>query len=205
MKIKHTDIHLMRHGEPEGGRKFRGALDDPLSKTGWQQMRSAVAERGGWDRIVSSPLLRCQRFAEELAGQRELDWSIDEDLREMHFGEWEGRTGEELMRAVPDQIVPFWKNPAENPPPGGETMQDFRERTLRAWSAVIENHREQSILVVCHGGVIRMLLSQALEMPLNLFSRFDVPYACLSHVRIWHAPDGDYPVLMAHEPAADAE
>jgi alpha-ribazole phosphatase len=52
-------LDFMRHGEPVGGRKYRGQLDDPLSEKGWEQMRAAVGEAWPWTRIVSSPLLRC--------------------------------------------------------------------------------------------------------------------------------------------------
>lgn len=51
-----TTVDLLRHGEPAGGKKFRGAVDDPLSPLGWQQMRAAVGDFRGWQTIVSSPL-----------------------------------------------------------------------------------------------------------------------------------------------------
>ena len=56
-----TLIDLLRHGEPEGGRAYRGhSIDDPLSETGWQQMWAAVGYHKPWEQIVSSPLQRCQ-------------------------------------------------------------------------------------------------------------------------------------------------
>ncbi|MEW6253578.1 MAG: histidine phosphatase family protein, partial [Planctomycetota bacterium] len=62
-----TLIDLMRHGEPVGGRRYRGQVDDPLSEKGWAQMRAAVGEAAPWHHVVSSPLLRCREFAETLA------------------------------------------------------------------------------------------------------------------------------------------
>jgi broad specificity phosphatase PhoE len=73
-----TTIDLLRHGEPEGGRMFRGGgTDHPLSQTGWQQMSQSVEarierNRQNWDAIVSSPMLRCQAFASRLANSLEL-------------------------------------------------------------------------------------------------------------------------------------
>ena len=68
-------IDLIRHGEPEGGRRYRGATDDPLTAAGWRQMEAAVAGLS-WQRIYSSPLVRCADFARHLifcgAGQRNL-------------------------------------------------------------------------------------------------------------------------------------
>ncbi len=83
-----TTVDLLRHGEPAGGRKFRGSVDDPLSELGWQQMRAAAqaAEAGGeatWDRVISSPLLRSGEFAAELATQRNLPIEVWGDVREM--------------------------------------------------------------------------------------------------------------------------
>ena len=53
-----TTIDLLRHGDVEGGRKYRGQLDDPLSELGWQQLRSATSKKQNWQHIVSSPLFR---------------------------------------------------------------------------------------------------------------------------------------------------
>ena len=64
-----TTIDLIRHGEPVGGRKYRGQIDDPLSDKGWAQMREAVGDHRPWDVIISSSLSRCLDFAREL-GQR---------------------------------------------------------------------------------------------------------------------------------------
>ncbi len=64
-----TTVDLLRHGEPEGGNKYRGALDDPLSELGWAQMRAATGDRCPWQAIVSSPLRRCAAFARELANR----------------------------------------------------------------------------------------------------------------------------------------
>ena len=60
-----TLIDLVRHGEPVGGIRYRGQMDDPLSHTGWQEMRKAIGRETPWDAIISSPLLRCRAFAED--------------------------------------------------------------------------------------------------------------------------------------------
>ena len=63
-------LDLLRHGETELGGGLRGSIDDALTDTGWAQMRAAVVGQGPWDRLVSSPLQRCARFAEELGAVR---------------------------------------------------------------------------------------------------------------------------------------
>ena len=76
-----TCIDLLRHGEPVGGRRYRGQIDDPLSDTGWQQMRAALADRRDWDIIYTSPLRRCAEFAGELAARHGLPLASDPRLQ----------------------------------------------------------------------------------------------------------------------------
>ena len=89
-------IDLIRHGEPEGGVKFRGSLDDPLSSEGWQQLSTATAQCNTWDLVVSSPLVRCHKFADHLAQQTGKPLEVQRGLREIDFGEWEGKTSQEI-------------------------------------------------------------------------------------------------------------
>jgi hypothetical protein len=96
-----TTVDLLRHGEPEGGQKFRGALDDPLSSLGWEQLRTTVGDYRDWQAIVSSPLIRCAAFAKELAERLDRPLEIMPDFRELNFGAWEGRTSAEVYAADP--------------------------------------------------------------------------------------------------------
>jgi alpha-ribazole phosphatase len=66
-------VHLLRHGETDGGTRYWGRTDVALSSKGWQQMRTAVAGRA-WDLIISSPLRRCAAFAEALAEKIGVPW-----------------------------------------------------------------------------------------------------------------------------------
>ncbi len=106
-----TTIDLIRHGEPEGGTRFRGWQDDPLSEQGWSQMRQAVGEHNPWQQIISSPLLRCAAFAAELSGRLELPMTTEGRLQEIGFGEWEGRRAAELYQESPDAVGNFWRDP----------------------------------------------------------------------------------------------
>ena len=83
---------MLRHGEPVGGKRFRGSTDDPLSEMGWQQMRTSLEGESHWDVIVSSPLRRCAEFATEVADKHELSTEIMQGLAEIEFGAWEGMT-----------------------------------------------------------------------------------------------------------------
>ncbi|MGV8769605.1 histidine phosphatase family protein, partial [Pseudomonas aeruginosa] len=72
---------------------------------GWAQMRTAV-EGGRWDLLVSSPLQRCRAFAEELAQRQGIELELENDLRELHFGAWEGRSAASTRASNSDSGSP---------------------------------------------------------------------------------------------------
>ncbi len=184
-----TTVDLLRHGEPEGGQKFRGALDDPLSALGWTQLRTAVGDYRDWEIIVSSPLIRCAAFAQELAERLERPLEIVSDFREMNFGAWEGRTGAEVHAADPSALEHFWRDPVAHPIPGGEAVGDFDRRVGAAWDELLIRHSGQRVLLVAHGGTIRMVLRRVLDLPLRNIWRLEAPYAALSRVRRHRDPE----------------
>ncbi|MGN2390248.1 histidine phosphatase family protein [Pelomicrobium sp. G1] len=150
-------IDLLRHGEAEGGPRYRGSTDDPLTAAGWQQMEAAVEGQGPWDRIVTSPLARCAAFARALAARQVVALVVDERWREIGFGAWEGRTAEALMAEDPQALERFWRDPLAHPPPGGEPVPAFRDRVLAAWRELVSRCRGERVLIVTHGGPIRVV------------------------------------------------
>ncbi len=185
-----TTIDLIRHGEPVGGQKLRGAQDDPLSELGWQQMHKSVKHHQDWDIIVTSPLSRCQAFAETLAQKHGLDLHINASFREISFGEWEGLAVKTLMETEPDKLRNYWQNPDLHTPQGGERMHDFVTRVHTAWDALVKEMHQKHCLLVCHGGVIRAILTRILGMPNDKLWNIDVPYANVSRISYHHFPDG---------------
>ncbi len=160
-----TRIDLLRHGETEQGGGFRGSLDDALTAHGWQQMRDAVALAGPWDVLVSSPLQRCAAFARELAVQQGLPLQLEPDLRELHFGDWEGRSAADLMQDNAEALGLFWADPYGFTPPGGEPLVQFEARVLAAIEYLRQRFAGQRLLVICHAGVMRLLLTHARGLP----------------------------------------
>ncbi|WP_447649514.1 alpha-ribazole phosphatase family protein [Pseudomonas abietaniphila] len=158
-------LDLLRHGETELGGGLRGSLDDALTDAGWQQMRAAVVEAGPWDRIVASPLQRCARFAEELSARLSLPLQLDVDLQELHFGDWEGIGTAQLMETDSEGLGRFWENPYTFTPPNGEPVLAFSERVLGAVRRIQNAHDGERILLISHGGVMRLLLAQARSLP----------------------------------------
>ncbi len=198
-----TTVDLIRHGEPAGGEMYRGTKDDPLSELGWEQMRAAASAPPAWDHIVSSPLKRCAEFAQELSQQQAIPLTITPAFREICFGAWEGQTPQALREQDPQQLLNFWLDPVTNGPSGSEPFADFYQRIEAAWQTLLADYAGQHILLVCHGGVIRVLLSLLAEMPIANTFRWHVPYAAVSRVRVYTEQGGDHhgrqvPTLVFH-------
>lgn len=170
-------LELLRHGETELGGGLRGSLDDALTAGGWAQLRASVVGGGPWDRLISSPLQRCARFAEELAAQQALPLSLEPDLQELHFGDWEGRSTAELMQTSAADLGRFWADPYAFTPPQGEPLAMFEARVLAALQRLQMRHAGERLLLITHGGVIRLLLARARNLPRNGLLQVNVAHA----------------------------
>jgi alpha-ribazole phosphatase len=178
-----TTLDLMRHGEPVGGRKYRGQIDDSLSEKGWAQMQAAVGDANPWSRIVSSPLVRCSQFAEALSRQHDVPLSFDARLMEVGFGEWEGKSATEIEQDAPGTLARFKADPVNARPAGAEPLAEFQARVAAGLEALIQQHAGQHVLLVGHAGVIRMAFSWALHIPLAHAYRIEVATASLTRLR----------------------
>lgn len=195
-----SSIYLMRHGSCEDGRIFRGHWDSPLNPAGHQQMLLACPPLENFDAIISSPLSRCVSVAKELCNLNEdLHLEVDEGLKEIHFGDWEGRLVEKLMQEQQAQLENFWLDPVTHSPPNGETMENFNLRVCQSWKRILHKYKNQQVLIISHGGVIRCILANVLGMSLRPLSRLSVPHACISQIDVFHeAGKPDWPQLMRH-------
>ena len=178
-----TTLDLIRHGEPVGGRKYRGQIDDPLSENGWAQMRAAVGKNAPWSRVISSPLLRCRAFAEALAAQHDLPLTFEARFKEVGFGIWEGKTAAEIELAAPGTLAKFKADPIHARPQGAEPLDVFLARVAAGLERVLLTHPGEHILIVCHAGVIRMVLAHALAIPLANAYRIEVASAGITRLR----------------------
>lgn len=184
-----TLLDFIRHGEPVGGVRYRGQTDDPLSDTGWRQMRAAVGKARPWDMIVSSSLSRCLAFAEELSEESKLPLEVDDRLKEIGFGEWQGKTREEITQYDPGVLQRFYRDPTTYRPDGAEGLAEFKHRIVDAVNDILNRHSGKHILVVCHAGTIRMVIGHILDVPLSNLFRIKVANAGIT--RIEYAEQGE--------------
>ncbi|MDQ7074536.1 MAG: alpha-ribazole phosphatase family protein [Gammaproteobacteria bacterium] len=183
-------VTLLRHGETVGAARFRGRIDEPLSDLGCQQMQQATTE-GAWDLIVSSPLCRCRDFAQQLAQQKDLPLQINDDWQEMDFGQWEGKSPADLIQSDPEALERFWSEPDLFTPPEAEPLADFSQRVKNGWAALPTEY--ERILVVTHGGPIRLSLCAASGTPDKQLLQFNALHAGLTPFSLQQSEAG--PIL----------
>ena len=173
-----TQIDVIRHGEPVGGRRYRGhGVDDPLSEKGWQQMWDAVADHSDWHHITSSPLSRCLDFAQQLSKKLKIGYSVDDRFKEIGFGAWEGLSPDDILARDINALEHFYKDPIRNRPEGAEPLETFSKRVWDAYEDVSRKHANEKVLIVGHAGVIRAITANILGMDMDhVYSSLKVEY-----------------------------
>jgi len=175
---------LIRHAVTEAtGKRLSGwAPDIHLSERGREQA-SRLVDRLAPVRIAalySSPLERCRETAEPLASARGLEVRDTDDLGEVRYGDWTGRSLAQLSRTR------LWRSVQQTPSavrfPGGETLLEVQERAVRQVAAIASGHPKGVVALVSHGDVIRLLLAHYAGLHVDLFQRLVVSPASVSVV-----------------------
>ena len=161
-------------------------------------MAAAIAPFDGWQHIVSSPLLRCQAFASNLASEKNVSMHLQQDLSEICFGDWDGLSFKAVEATDKTLFDGFWNDPFLHTPPNGEPMQEFCQRIASGFWQAVKQLEGQHVLMVVHGGVIRAILKMIMQSDNVALMRYEVPYACLSRIKIYHDNKGDFPQLVFH-------
>ena len=179
-----TRSWLIRHGEPESkvhGRCY-GALDVALSEKGRFQMMQ-VARHLTDEPIAasfSSPQRRALESASLIARPHARSCEIVADLREINFGDLEGLTYDDIAIRYPDLYRQWMEAPTEVRFPNGESFTEMRIRVLAAFAGIQQRNEGQTFAVVTHGGVIRIVIAQALQMPEQCVFRLTQDYAAIN-------------------------
>ncbi len=179
---------LVRHGETvynvQG--RFTGQSDIPLSTLGKRQV-AALGERLAAERpdaIVTSDLERTRVTAEAIARARALPIWEDIDLRELAMGEWEGYTYAEVLARDANLVVQWRADPATYAPPGGETVDQLRDRCARSLGRWQTRCPEACVVWVTHGGLMGVLLCHVLGIDLKRRWQFRHDNASISEIHL---------------------
>lgn len=178
-------IHLIRHGQVDGPPALYGRTDIALSEEGRECLLKATGQLPQPDRIVSSPLQRCHRFAQERARALQTPLLTLPSLAEMNFGDWDGIAYDQNGPHW-QAMLKFWHNPASQTPPNGESLSAMRLRVLHAWHT-LSDLQDEHVWVLCHGGVIRLLLAEILQLDWrnpHWYSQLSLGYASRSTIRL---------------------
>ena len=157
-----TKIYLVRHCEAEGNAKrlFQGSTDCDISELGAKQLEF-LTERfkdEKIDKVYSSPLIRAEKTAKAVIGDRDILFEILDGLREINGGILDGKPFEETFNAFP-QIKETWYNhPQDFAPEKGEPMKEAYERIWNTLLYMAKNNSGKTVVAATHGGVIRCLL-----------------------------------------------
>jgi probable phosphomutase (TIGR03848 family) len=181
-----TVLHLLRHGEHSlVGRVLAGRMPGVgLSERGRAEI-AAVAERLAGEPIAAlyaSPLQRTRETAEIVAARLGLPVAFHDELLELDFGEWTGATFDSIRADPRWQAWSTQRSLATIP--GGESMREVQRRAVEALLEIADRHREEAVVVVSHGDVIRAVLVFALGMPLDFYGRLEVAQGSLSTLRL---------------------
>jgi alpha-ribazole phosphatase len=184
---------FVRHGKVDGPAALYGTTDVALSARGQQELLAGLEhlhQETPIDYIFSSPLQRCAKAAEEFATHHLLPISIIADIQECNFGDWDG-VDFNLLQSQWPQLEQFWQSPLSSTPLNGESLQVFSNRVNNAWKAIQTQQSGDHILILCHGGSIRMVLAALLNIPLEsaLFQQLHIDYCSHTRIDISDHPD----------------
>ena len=179
MKERTTTIHLLRHGQTNDSGCMRGLTDVELSAAGFYAMEQVTNNDEQYDFIISSPLRRCLFFAHHLNTTTKTPLITNKQWQEINFGLWDGVPYQELWQDYGIEGSKYWENPWQQTPPQAETLVEFDHRIFNAWQQLLKEYQGKNILVITHGGVIRQIIHQILNLPKDNthISRINLPYA----------------------------
>ncbi|MDX1893291.1 bifunctional RNase H/acid phosphatase [Mycolicibacterium sp. 050158] len=199
-----TKMLLLRHGQTElsVGRRYSGRGNPPLTELGQRQAAAAARHLGQRDDIaavVSSPLQRAYDTATAAAKVLGLDVTVDDDLIETDFGDWEGLTFGEAAQRDPGVHGQWLRDTSVAPPGGGESFDAVASRVRRARSRIVSEYGGATVLVVSHVTPIKTLLRLALDAGEGILYRLHLDLASLSIAEFY--PDGGSSVRLVNQTA----
>ncbi|KMO99825.1 bifunctional RNase H/acid phosphatase [Streptomyces roseus] len=195
---------LLRHGEtaltPQKRFSGSGGTDPELSEAGRRQasaVAEALAARGTVQTIVSSPLRRCRETAQAVADRLGLGVTVEEGLREVDFGAWEGLTFAEVRERFPQDLQAWLDSPRAAPTGGGESFAAATRRISATRERLLAAHAGRTVLLVTHVTPVKILVRLALGAPPEALFKMELSAASLSAVAYY--ADGNASVRLLND------
>ncbi|WP_327413709.1 bifunctional RNase H/acid phosphatase [Streptomyces sp. NBC_01233] len=195
---------LLRHGEtaltPQKRFSGSGGSDPELSPAGRRQaaaVAEALAARGTVQTVISSPLRRCRETARTVADRLGLPATVEEGLREVDFGAWEGLTFAEVQERFPDDLQAWLDSPRAAPTGGGESFTAATRRISATRDRLLAAHAGRTVLLVTHVTPVKILVRLALGAPPEALFRMELSAASLSAVAYY--ADGNASVRLLND------
>jgi broad specificity phosphatase PhoE len=160
-----SDLVFIRHAETDLAGTFCGQSDPPINLSGKTQVVGLIARLaiGIFDAIYSSDLLRAMETATPIAEAFDLPLYTTSELREIHFGGWEGLTWNEIEEHDRDYAHRWLESFPALPAPRGESFVAFENRVLRKVAHLRSLDKGKRTIVITHGGVLRVVLRTVLR------------------------------------------
>lgn len=174
-------IYLVRHGELEWdkGKAYLGQIDLPLSERGQKQARqrrdffAAIP----LDKAYTSPLKRCETTLDSILENRAVIKVAVPDLKEISMGDWEGRTFAELKSQEPEAYKKRGLKIKTFVPPNGESFLELQQRVMPVIKKIAKQPDEQQVIICTHAGVMRVIITSVLGLPLETIFNWPIFYA----------------------------
>ncbi|MFF1414093.1 bifunctional RNase H/acid phosphatase [Streptomyces sp. NPDC058289] len=195
---------LLRHGEtaltPQKRFSGSGGSDPELSAAGRRQaaaVAESLAARGTIETVISSPLRRCRETAQAVADRLGLTVTVEEGLREVDFGAWEGLTFAEARERYPEDLQAWLDSPKAAPTGGGESFASATRRISATRDRLLAEHAGRTVLLVSHVTPVKILVRLALGAPPEALFRMELSAASLSAVAYY--ADGNASVRLLND------
>lgn len=182
-------IYFLRHGETTASQAggYCGTLDPDLTPEGYQMAEDFASAYKSlpWSAVFSSPLHRAVATAKPLCDAVGIRMQLKEGLREIAYGQWEGKSPEEVSREFHDTYVRWLADPGWNAPTSGERGIDIARRSSPVIEDIEQVCTEGNVLVVSHKATIRIMLCSLLGIDVGRFrDRIGMPVASVSIVEM---------------------
>jgi alpha-ribazole phosphatase len=183
-RLTPTRLYLVRHGQVADGHthRYHGHNDIGLGEQGVRQLERLAEQlkEAPLVAVYASDRTRAREGAEILCRGRHLLPESVPEFREIHFGIWEGLSFGEIAERYPEELEGRLRDLANYRIPGGESLMDVRARVLPRLTDILARHQGQAVALVAHAGVNRVILCDALALPLTHLFRLEQNYGCLN-------------------------